>query len=83
MHPGRCAFYAFPFVGEAIRNIHAKGLIATPTDLAFSAWLLDHSLVAVVPGSAFGSEGYIRMSFATSMANLEKAMTRMHAALAT
>ena len=76
------AFYAFPFVGEAIRNIHAKGLIATPTDLAFSAWLLDHSLVAVVPGSAFGSEGYIRMSFATSMANLEKALTRMHAALA-
>jgi len=35
-----------------------------------------------VPGSAFGSEGYVRISFATSMANLEKAMTRMRAAIA-
>ena len=75
------SFYAFPYVGEAIRKMHAKGLIASPTDLAFSAYLLEEALVAVVPGSAFGSEGYLRISFATSMANLEKAMTRMNAAL--
>jgi aspartate aminotransferase len=75
------AFYAYPHVGEAIRALHAKGLIASPTDLAFSAYLLEKALVAVVPGSAFGTEGYVRISFATSMANLEKAMTRMHSAL--
>jgi len=76
------AFYAFPHVGEAIRTLHGKGVLKAPTDLAFSAYLLEKSLVAVVPGSAFGSEGYIRISFATSMANLEKALTRIHAALA-
>jgi aspartate aminotransferase len=75
------AFYAFPYVGEAIASLHASGCIAQPTDLAFSAYLLDKALVAVVPGSAFGSEGYVRLSFATSMANLEKAMMRLSAAL--
>jgi aspartate aminotransferase len=37
--------------------------------------------VAVVPGSAFGSEGYIRLSFATSMENLKKALERIAKAL--
>ncbi len=75
------AFYAFPYVGDAIRSLQANGLVAAPTDLAFSAYMLEKALVAMVPGSAFGTEGYVRISFATSMANLEKAMTRMHAAL--
>ena len=75
------AFYAYPHVGEAIDALHASGRIAQPTDLAFSAYLLEKALVAVVPGSAFGTEGYVRISFATSMQNLEKAMTRMNAAL--
>jgi aspartate aminotransferase len=35
----------------------------------------------VVPGSAFGSEGYIRLSFATSMDNLQKALGRLAKAL--
>jgi len=35
-----------------------------------------------VPGSAFGSEGYIRLSFATSMANLRNALERIAKALA-
>jgi aspartate aminotransferase len=39
-------------------------------------------MVAVVPGSAFGSEGYFRISFATSMQNLEKALARIAEALA-
>jgi aspartate aminotransferase len=75
------AFYAYPYLGDAIRGLHAKGLIAAPTDLAFSAYLLEKALVAVVPGSAFGTEGYVRMSFATSMSNLEKAMNRMREVL--
>jgi aspartate aminotransferase len=36
----------------------------------------------VVPGSAFGGEGYIRLSFATSMGNLQKALERLAKALA-
>jgi len=75
------AFYAYPYVGEAIEALHASGRIAQATDLAFSAYLLEKALVAVVPGSAFGTEGYVRISFATSMQNLEKAMARMNAAL--
>ena len=75
------AFYAFPRVNGAIATLHAKGLIAAPTDIAFGNYLLDRAEVAVVPGSAFGSEGYIRISFATSMANLEMAMSRMREAL--
>ena len=38
--------------------------------------------VAVVPGSAFGAEGYIRISFATSMENLKNALERIHQAIA-
>ncbi|MGI8894555.1 MAG: pyridoxal phosphate-dependent aminotransferase [Casimicrobiaceae bacterium] len=75
------AFYAFPHVGGAIATLHAKDLIAAPTDIDFGNYLLDRAEVAVVPGSAFGSEGYIRISFATSMANLEMAMSRMREAL--
>jgi aspartate aminotransferase len=37
--------------------------------------------VAAVPGSAFGSEGYLRLSFATSMDNIKKAVDRMAAAV--
>ena len=75
------AFYAYPHVAGAIDALHASGRISQRTDLAFSAYLLERALVAVVPGSAFGTEGYVRISFATSMQNLEKAMTRMNAAL--
>jgi aspartate aminotransferase len=39
--------------------------------------LLEQIGVAVVPGSAFGSEGYVRMSFATSMDNLKNALDRI------
>jgi len=43
--------------------------------------LLDTQDVAVVPGSAFGADGYFRISFATSMSNLEKALARIETAL--
>ena len=76
------AFYAFADVRAAIRKIHAKGLTGDTSDIAFSEFLLEKAGVAVVPGSAFGAEGYIRLSFATSMANLKNAMERMHKWLA-
>lgn len=71
------AFYAFADTREAIARLHARGLISDSTDIALSEYLLERGGVAVVPGSAFGSEGYIRLSFATSMANLENALDRI------
>jgi aspartate aminotransferase len=76
------AFYAFPDAREAIAKLHQKGTLAEATDIAFSEYLLVNAGVAVVPGSAFGSEGYVRLSFATSMENLQAALARIAAALA-
>jgi len=77
------AFYAFPDCREAIRKLHAAGKIAAPTDLALCDYLLAQpQAVAAVPGSAFGAEGYLRISFATSMDNIKKAVDRMAAAIA-
>ncbi len=75
------AFYAFPDVRPAIAKLHQKGALKAATDVALSEYLLEQAGVAVVPGSAFGSEGYIRLSFATSLANLQDAISRMAKAL--
>ncbi len=75
------AFYAFPDARAAIATLHQKGIIKEKTDIALSEYLLIEAGVAVVPGSAFGSEGYIRLSFATSMDNLVNAMQRITRAL--
>ena len=75
------AFYAFPDVRPAIAKLHQRGAIKAATDVALSEYLLESGGVAVVPGSAFGSEGYIRLSFATSMDNLHKALERLAKAL--
>jgi aspartate aminotransferase len=71
------AFYAFADAREAIARLHGNGMIKDRSDIAFSEYLLEQGGVAVVPGSAFGSEGYIRLSFATAMSNLESALGRM------
>jgi aspartate aminotransferase len=76
------AFYAFPDAREAIADLHRRGKIAEATDMALSEYLLENVGVAVVPGSAFGAEGYFRISFATSMKNLEDALNRIEKALA-
>jgi len=64
----RGAFYAFP-------SIKSTGMSSDE----FTERLLIEEKVAVVPGSAFGQcgEGYIRCCYATSLANIEKALTRM------
>jgi aspartate aminotransferase len=71
------AFYAFPDMRAVIAKLHQRGTISAATDIALSEYLLAGAGVAVVPGSAFGSEGYIRLSFATSMDNLTKALERL------
>lgn len=76
------AFYAFVDAREAIALLAAEGKIAAATDMALGSFLLETQDVAVVPGSAFGAEGYFRISFATSMQNLEKALDRIEKALA-
>ena len=68
---GAGTFYAFPDISAAMAS---KGC---DTDTDFSALLLNEAEVALVPGSAFGADGYIRLSFATSMAKLEEAVARM------
>ncbi|HWH40939.1 MAG TPA: pyridoxal phosphate-dependent aminotransferase [Usitatibacter sp.] len=76
------AFYAFPDCREAIQNLHKAGKLPQPTDLALCDYLLAQpQAVAAVPGSAFGAEGYLRISFATSMENIKKAVDRMAAAV--
>ncbi|QDQ39943.1 pyridoxal phosphate-dependent aminotransferase [Legionella geestiana] len=69
--PADGTFYSFPNVQEAILR---KGY---RDDLQFAEELLTQEGVALVPGSAFGSEGCIRLSFATSMENLTKAADRL------
>lgn len=76
------AFYAFPDARQAIAALHQAGKIKDATDMAFSEYLLESVGVAVVPGSAFGAEGYFRISFATSMDNLRSALDRIAKALA-
>ncbi len=76
------AFYAFPDAREAIANLHKAGKIKEATDMALAEYLLEEFGVAVVPGSAFGAEGYFRISFATSMDNLRNALDRIEKALA-
>jgi aspartate aminotransferase len=75
------AFYAFPDARAAISNLHKAGKLAEATDMALSEYLLEKVGVAVVPGSAFGAEGYFRISFATSMQNLTEALNRIEQAL--
>jgi len=60
------AFYLFP-------NISASGLTST----VFCSKLLEQANVAAVPGIAFGADDYIRLSYATAMANIEKGLDRI------
>jgi aspartate aminotransferase len=66
------AFYVFPSCKSLLNK---KTKLKTDTD--FVQKLLEHANVAVVQGSAFGLPGYFRISYATSMENLKKAMDRI------
>jgi len=70
------AFYAFPsFQGfiDRMENIR--------DDVELASWLLAEAGVATVPGSTFGAPGHLRLSFATSMDQLEEAISRIRRAL--
>jgi aspartate aminotransferase len=74
--PGWGTFYAFAYVEQAMRDLGAAD------DNAFAEFLLNEAGVAVVPGSAFGAPGYIRLSFAAATETLEDALGRIGRALA-
>jgi aspartate aminotransferase len=70
------AFYVFPDCSALFGKKTAKGKIIN-NDSDFVEYLLEDYLVAVVQGSAFGTNGYFRISYATSDAVLEKALVRI------
>ena len=70
--PSDGTFYAFPKIQSFI---DARPDINNDVEVA--NLLLDKVGVAIVPGSAFGAEGYMRISFATSMENLVNALSRI------
>ncbi len=65
-------FYCFPNVSEAI-----DGIDGVSDDLELAEYLIEEAGVAVVPGTAFGLAGHIRLSIATSMENLTNALDRL------
>lgn len=69
--PSDGTFYSFPRVEKAIE------MLGLQNDMELSEVLLTEAEIAVVPGSAFGSEGYLRLSYATSMELLQEALTRI------
>lgn len=78
----RCApcdgtFYIFP----CFKDVIAKAP-SISNDIELAEYFLNEAEVALIPGSAFGAEGYLRISYATSMEKLVEAMKRMQTALA-
>jgi aspartate aminotransferase len=65
------SFYSFPKVQGLIDRLGLKD------DLELTAFCMEELNIALVPGSAFGAPGYVRLSFATSMENIEQAVKRL------
>ena len=70
------AFYVFPNCSKCLNKKDKKGKLLK-TDSDFVESLLENNGVAVVQGSAFGLEGYFRISYATSMQNLKNALKKI------
>ncbi|AIT63572.1 pyridoxal phosphate-dependent aminotransferase [Coxiella burnetii] len=73
--PADGAFYLFPDVSAAIQQLGLED------DIKLGTYLLDKTKVAVVPGSAFGSPGHVRLSCATSTEKLQEALERLASVL--
>jgi aspartate aminotransferase len=70
--PADGTFYCFPHVQAAIDRMDGIA-----DDVEFAEFLLDQAGVALVPGSAFGAPGYVRLSFATGLDTLKTALERI------
>ncbi len=73
--PADGTFYAFPKIEQAMKKLGFKD------DLEFADHLISQAHLAIVPGSAFGAPGYMRLSFATSLDNLQKSIERLQKTL--
>ena len=74
------AFYAFPDLNAFIGKKTPDGK-KIENDGQLCEYLIEGARVAVVPGSAFGAPGFVRLSYATSMKNVEEGVKRMAEAL--
>lgn len=74
------AFYLFVDVRPVLGKRVGDRTLATDTD--FAAYLLDEARVAVVPGTAFGTPGFMRLSYATSERDIDRGVERIAAAVA-
>ncbi len=74
------AFYLFPNVSK-LYGKSCNGIVIKDS-LSMSEYLLEKANVATVPGIGFGADHYIRISFATSMADIQEGMTRIEHAIA-
>jgi len=70
------AFYAFAEIKGWLGRTTTAGR-TLHTDLDVAAWLLDEAHVAVVPGSAFGAPGHMRLSYAVSIEHIDRALGRI------
>ena len=73
------AFYVFPNVSKVYGHSYKDRKITNSTELI--DYLLDEANVAAVPGVAFGSDDHIRLSYATSMKNIEEGIKRIKSAV--
>jgi aspartate aminotransferase len=69
------AFYVFPNVSGVYGRHYAGTILRNSND--FTTYLLEKARIAVVPGVEFGSDDHIRISYATSLENIERGMDRM------
>jgi aspartate aminotransferase len=75
------AFYAFPDLSAFLGKHSPQGRLVMD-DLTMCQYLIEDAKIAVVPGSAFFAPGYVRLSYATAQASIEKGLARMATALA-
>ena len=76
--PSDGTFYSFPDFAPVIEAIDGIN-----DDVELGSYLLDNAEVALVPGSAFGLPGHLRLSYATDLATLDKALDRLERAIGT
>jgi aspartate aminotransferase len=73
--PGEGTFYAFPRVTGVLQRLELG------SDVELAEYLISEADVALVPGSAFGAPGYLRLSFACSLEVLQEAVRRIKQAI--
>ncbi len=71
--PGNGTFYSFPDFSALIERTDGIS-----NDVELAEYILEQQEIAMVPGSAFGMPGHLRLSFATSMDNLQQAVERLN-----